>query len=61
MTIPTGDDADALLNRILLPRIADVKWGDAGFYRVRAMFDPEVRAALDALPMAKTLTAGNGQ
>ena len=61
VTIPTGDDADALLNRILLPRIADAKWGDAGFYRVRAMFDPEVRAALEALPMAKTLTAGNGQ
>jgi hypothetical protein len=58
IAIPEGDDADRLLNRILLPRIADAKWGDAGFYRARALFDPEVKAALDALPAASALIAG---
>ena len=61
VTIPAGDDADTLLNRILLPRIADAKWGDAGFYRTRAMLDPEVRAALEALPKAKELVAAQGR
>jgi len=55
VTIPEGADADKLLNRILLPRIADAKWGDAGFYRMRALLDAEVTAALDALPAATQL------
>lgn len=55
VTVPEGADADKLLNRILLPRIADAKWGDAGFYRMRAMLDGEVTAALDALPKASEL------
>ena len=55
VTIPEGADADTLLNGILLPRIADAKWGDAGFYRMRALLDAEVTAALDALPKASEL------
>jgi carboxyl-terminal processing protease len=58
VTIPAGDDVDQRLNRMLLPRIADAKWGDAGFYRARAMFDPEVKAALESLPQATTLAVG---
>jgi carboxyl-terminal processing protease len=61
VTIPAGADADKLLNRILLPRIADAKWGDAGFYRMRALLDSEVSSALDALPKAKQLATAAGQ
>jgi carboxyl-terminal processing protease len=57
VTVPDGVDADKLLNRILLPRIADAKWGDAGFYRLRAVLDGEVAASLDALPKAAELAA----
>ena len=57
VTIPEGADADKLLNRILLPRIADAKWGDAGFYRMRALLDGDVASALDALPKASELAA----
>ena len=55
-----GVDADKLLNRILLPRIADAKGGDAGVYRMRALLDSEVSAALDALPKATQLATGSG-
>jgi len=61
VTVPAGADADKLLNRILLPRIADAKWGDAGFYRMRALLDSEVSAALDALPKATQLATASGQ
>jgi carboxyl-terminal processing protease len=60
VTIPAGAEADKLLNRILLPRIADAKWGDAGFYRMRALLDSEVSAALDALPKATQLATAPG-
>jgi len=55
VTVPAGADADKLLNRILMPRLADAKWGDAGFYHMRAVLDPEVSSALDALPKATAL------
>lgn len=61
VTVPAGADADKLLNRILLPRIADAKWGDAGFYRMRALLDAEVSSALDALPKAAQLATASGQ
>jgi carboxyl-terminal processing protease len=57
VVVPAGADADKLLNRILLPRIADAKWGDAGFYRMRAVLDPEVSSALESLPQATALAA----
>jgi carboxyl-terminal processing protease len=55
VTVPAGEDADRVLNRILLPRIADAKWGDGGFYRARAMLDPEVKIALESLGKAGEL------
>ncbi len=59
VTVPAGSDADGLLNRILLPRIADAKWGDEGFYRMRALLDGEVAAAVDAMPKAAALGGGS--
>ena len=57
VTVPTGAAADSLLNRILLPRLADVKSGDEGYYHMRALLDPEIAAALESLPKAAELTA----
>ena len=56
MTVPAGTAADSLLNRLLLPRLADAKWGDEGYYHMRALLDPEVAAALESLPRATNLT-----
>lgn len=56
VTVPAGTAADSLLNRLLLPRLADAKWGDEGYYRMRALLDPEVAAALESLPRATNLT-----
>jgi hypothetical protein len=43
--LPTGPDADARLQRVLTRGIAYAKWGDAGFYRLVAVTDPQVREA----------------
>ena len=60
VTIPAGADADSLLQRLLLPRIADAKWGDAGYYRILAVLDPEVGEARKAFTKAAALQAGGG-
>jgi carboxyl-terminal processing protease len=44
--VPTGEEADRVLTRTLLPLLADAKWGEAGYYRISAVLDPEVLAAL---------------
>jgi carboxyl-terminal processing protease len=43
--LPTGPDADARLQRVLTRGIAYARWGDAGFYRLVAVTDPQVREA----------------
>ena len=55
VTVPAGPGADSVLNRILLPRLADAKFGDEGYYRMRALLDPEIAAALESLPKAGEL------
>jgi carboxyl-terminal processing protease len=50
--VPVGPDADARLQRALVLRVAAAKWGDAGYYRVSAALDPEIRAALGAFDRA---------
>ncbi len=54
-TIPDGADADALLNRWLLPIVADAKWGDAGYYRVHALLDADVREGITAFSQATAI------
>ena len=53
--MPAGPAPDSVLNRILLPRLADAKFGDEGYYRMRALLDPEIAAALESLPKAGEL------
>lgn len=52
VVIPAGADADARLQRLLVPAVANAKWGDAGWYRAEALLDPEVGAAVKAFARA---------
>ena len=45
ISIPVGAEADATLQRVLAAAGARAKSGDAGFYRVSAVLDPEVQIA----------------
>ncbi|HEX2095140.1 MAG TPA: S41 family peptidase [Longimicrobiaceae bacterium] len=53
--VPAGAEADALLQRALVRGIAAVKWGSAGYYRVSAVLDPEVAAAVGEFSRAATI------
>ena len=55
-TIPDGVEADTLLQRALTRSVADVKWGEAGFYRVAAVLDADVIRGVGAFARAATLT-----
>jgi carboxyl-terminal processing protease len=58
--VPDGTEADAHLQRILTRGIARAKWGDAGFYRLVAVTDPQVREAAAQFPRAaQILGAGS--
>jgi carboxyl-terminal processing protease len=58
--VPEGAEADAHLQRVLTRGIAHAKWGDAGYYRLVAVTDPQVREAAAQFPKAaQILTAGN--
>jgi carboxyl-terminal processing protease len=53
--VPDGAAADAALTRAALRRVADARWGDAGYYRIGAVVDPEVAAAAAAFDRAASL------
>ncbi|MEP6691810.1 MAG: S41 family peptidase, partial [Gemmatimonadaceae bacterium] len=57
VTIPSGDDADKLLERALLERIADAKWSDEGHYRISAILDRDVAAAIASFVQAQAILA----
>jgi carboxyl-terminal processing protease len=57
VTIPAGADADRILRRELLEEVAYSKWGDAGRYRIAAVLDAEITAAVDAFEQAAALLA----
>ncbi|MBC8086616.1 MAG: hypothetical protein H7Z40_05080 [Phycisphaerae bacterium] len=46
VTIPAGADVEARLQRLLLPAVANSKWGDAGWYRAEALMDKEIADAV---------------
>ncbi len=58
VAIPAGADADARLARVLLPLVADARWGDAGYYRMLAVLDPEVKAGTGAFERAEGILGG---
>jgi carboxyl-terminal processing protease len=51
--IPDGAEADRLLHATLALQIAAAKWQDAGYYRIAAVLDPEVRSATEAFRKAE--------
>lgn len=55
VAIPTGDEADRRLTRIIVREVAQAKWGDAGLYRIQAVLDPEVRLGVAAFEKAAAL------
>jgi carboxyl-terminal processing protease len=57
-TIPDGADTDARLQRELVLDLAGTKWGAAGYYRVAAVLDPQVRQAVTQFPGAAQILAG---
>jgi len=50
--LPNEETAVARLARVLALEVAAAKWGDAGYYRVAAAADPEIREAVRALDRA---------
>ncbi len=55
ITVPPGAEADSLVNRVLIKRIAEVKFGEEGFYRLVALFDGDVNLAVQSFDKAKQL------
>jgi carboxyl-terminal processing protease len=55
VAIPSGDEADSLLIRELVPEVAYVKWGTPGYYRIDAVLDPEVKSSLGAFDQAAAM------
>jgi carboxyl-terminal processing protease len=50
--LPTGDDADRWLRRILLLELASVKWGEEGYYRVVVAQDAAIVEAMASFDRA---------
>ena len=61
VAVPDGADADRLLERRLLLRLAASRWGEAGHYRLAARLDPEVEAARAAFGEAERLGGPEGR
>ena len=57
ITIPTGADTDAMLQRVLVRTVAATKWGDEGYYRLAAVTSGEVAAARGAFGRAQGILA----
>jgi hypothetical protein len=56
--VPAGAEADALLQRALLERIAMSRWGEVGYYRVSAAMDADlVRAVAEFARASQILPA----
>jgi carboxyl-terminal processing protease len=55
--IPSDPASDSLLQRALLPVLARGKYGEAGYYRLSAVLDPQVKSALLAFDRASAILA----
>jgi carboxyl-terminal processing protease len=54
-TIDAGATADPTLQRLLALVLADAKWGEAGYYRIAAVTDPDVATAMTAFDRASAV------
>jgi carboxyl-terminal processing protease len=55
VTVPAGADVDSLLARELALVVASAKWSEAGYYRIEALLDADVRAAVAAFDKAAAI------
>lgn len=55
IVVPETAEATAMLSRELALAVAHVKWGNTGGYRVEALLDPDVAAAVRLMPEAARL------
>jgi carboxyl-terminal processing protease len=55
IAIPPGAEADSMLNRMLVRGVARIKWGDEGYFRMLAIFDPDVALAVQSFDRASAL------
>lgn len=55
VTTPDTPEARRLINRLLLVRIADIRWGNAGAYRVAIAFDGDLSKAAELFDEAAAL------
>ncbi len=59
--IPAGDDADKQIERMLLRDVAFAKWGETGLYRMPAVLDRDVTAAVALFGQAQAILAMSAQ
>lgn len=59
LAVPDGAEVDARLSRELVTRLAGAKWGAAGFYRMDAVLDPQVRQATGQFQNAAGILAAH--
>ncbi len=57
--VPAGADADLALQRLLVPEIAGTRWGSAGYYRVLAAMDEQIRLAVREFERASAILGSN--
>ena len=61
VVIPAGAEADARLQELLVPLVAESRWGPTGYYRLVAILDPEMKQAVAAFAQADAvLRSGDG-
>jgi carboxyl-terminal processing protease len=60
-TVPEGGEADARLGRELLLAAAWAKWGSAGYYRLAAVLDPQVKEAVAQFGRAAEILGGGAR
>jgi carboxyl-terminal processing protease len=58
LPVPEGAEIDARLQHELVPLLAGTKWGAAGYYRLSAVLDAQVRQGVAQFPRATQILAG---
>jgi carboxyl-terminal processing protease len=59
ITIPRDAETDRALERMLVREVAFARWGQSGYYRLRALTDAEVAAAVDRFDAASGILAAH--
>ena len=57
VSIPTGEESDAVLQRLLARAAARVRFGEAGYYQIAALLDPMVSRAAQQFDAASGILA----